>query len=160
MCKALRPSIVVETGVHYGSSSAFILKALQEVGGNLWSIDLPNVSYRVQGGCHSDILPRGKKPGFAVPESLRAQWHLILGDTHQVLPRLLKSLGYVDIFFHDSQHTYDTMMFEYETAWPYLRRGGLLLSDDVNWNNAFTDFANEVGAEYICYKGKGAILVK
>jgi len=42
VCRALRPEVVVETGVGYGVSSAFILKALEQNGGGiLHSVDLP-----------------------------------------------------------------------------------------------------------------------
>jgi hypothetical protein len=37
-------------------------------------------------------------------------------------------------------------MNEYRAIWPALRKGGLVLADDV-WNPALMDFAREVGAE-------------
>ena len=41
-CRLIDPEVVIETGVAYGVSSAFILKALQENDrGTLYSIDLP-----------------------------------------------------------------------------------------------------------------------
>ena len=62
----------------------------------------------------------------------------------KVLPKLLRRLGCIDLFLHDSRHTYKTMMNEYNVVWPYLRQGGLLLSDDVIENDAFIDFADKV----------------
>ena len=35
------------------------------------------------------------------------------------------------------------MTFEYNTAWPYLNRGGWLLSDDVDFTNAFSRFTKK-----------------
>ncbi len=61
-------------------------------------------------------------------------------------PKLLTESGEVDLFIHDSEHTYQNMMFEFHTVWPYLRKGGLLLSDDIDWNQAFKEFADKVGA--------------
>lgn len=52
----------------------------------------------------------------------------------------MDSLGQVDLFLHDSEHTYATMLFEFEIAWPYIRSGGYLVVDDVIWNQAFADF--------------------
>ena len=63
-----------------------------------------------------------------------------LGDAKVELPKLLEELGRVDFFHHDSMHTYEHMTFEFETVWPYLRAGGVLASDDVDWNDAFADF--------------------
>ena len=39
------------------------------------------------------------------------------------------------------------MMFEYETAWPKLKTGGLLMSDDALWSNAFLDFCHKKKVE-------------
>jgi predicted O-methyltransferase YrrM len=38
------------------------------------------------------------------------------------------------------------MLWEYRAAYPHLRPGGLLLSDDALWNPAFPEFALEVAA--------------
>jgi hypothetical protein len=35
------------------------------------------------------------------------------------------------------------MMFEYSTVYNFLRKGGLILSDDINQNKAFFDFCQE-----------------
>jgi len=53
----------------------------------------------------------------------------------------------IDIFIHDSLHTPQTMKYEFEKAWPYLRAGGLLVSDDVEGNSAFVDFVNSHGVQ-------------
>ena len=47
----------------------------------------------------------------------------------------------IDIFIHDSDHTYKNMMFEYDISWPHIKKGGLLISDDVESSNAFYDFS-------------------
>ena len=47
---------------------------------------------------------------------LKHRWELILGDSKIELPRLLRDLDSVDVFFHDSLHIYDYMMFEVKTA--------------------------------------------
>ena len=63
----------------------------------------------------------------------------------------------MDAFFHDSLHTFDHMTFEYRTAWPFLRPGGVLLSHDVHWNRAFPRFASSVGAAHTGFHGFGAL---
>jgi predicted O-methyltransferase YrrM len=143
-CRITRPDVVVETGVHYGSSSAFILQALHDNhSGRLYSIDLPDAKYVRDDGMpqHDAINPANI--GYSVPTELRDRWTLIRGDAKEKLPELLASLGSVDIFHHDSAHTYDHMHFEYETAWPKIRTGGALMSDDITWSNAFLDFCHE-----------------
>jgi predicted O-methyltransferase YrrM len=120
--RAFQPRVMVETGVFYGAMSAMILSAMrQNGGGRLYSIDLP---------IEADQLPEHLR-GALVTEELRTNWQLILGDSRVELPRLLQSLGEIDAFNHDSLHTTQHMMWEYETAWPYIRPGGTLSSHDV-----------------------------
>lgn len=143
--RTLRPRIVVETGVAAGISSAHILKALHLNGiGVLYSIDLPN--YPPYG---PTWVPHGLEVGYAVPPNLRSNWKLMLGDSREELPKLLKALPHVDIFLHDSLHTYEHMTFEYEIAWKALKKKGLILSDDVNANKAFNDFCRRHKANHI-----------
>jgi predicted O-methyltransferase YrrM len=130
-----KPEVVVKTGVANGVSSFFILRALEQNSrGKLYSIDL---HYR-----DGISVPIGKELGWIIPEELRNRWLLVLGESTKVLPKLLKKLGTIDIFFHDSRHTYKTMMKEYGIVWPFLKDGGLLLSHDVKSNDAFLDFVD------------------
>jgi len=135
--RAFQPETVVETGVANGVSSAYLLLALQKNGnGKLYSIELGDPIY----------LPQGKPPGWVVPDWLKESWALLIGDSRELLPMLLQELGSIDVFIHDSLHTYDQMLWEYRTAFPFIRPGGLLLSDDAEWNPAFHQFSEEVKA--------------
>lgn len=144
LVRVLQPKTVVETGVAAGISSACILAALEANGvGELTSIDLPNneASYMPSLGKRPiAMLARGERPGFLVPDELRSRWRLQIGDTRDLLVPLLRKLGKIDVFFHDSEHTYDAMMFEFENAWKHLSSDGLILTDNVTWNKAFPDF--------------------
>ena len=142
LTRLIKPNQVVETGVSSGASSAYILQALKDnKNGKLYSIDLP-----------PDNLPQGKKSGWLVPEELRDIWDLRIGDTKQMLGPLLKKIGVIDFFVHDSLHTYDHMMWEYKRIWPYLRQGGLFLSHDVGANDAFLNFMKEVDIRWYDYR--------
>ena len=151
LCRILKPRIAVETGVASGFSSASILQALEDnQAGEHYSIGL---HYR-----EGVTIPVGKELGWVIPEHLKHRWRLILGESFRVLPRLLKELGTIDIFLHDSRHTYRTMMKEYTIVWPYLPRGALLLSHDVELNDAFFDFCDKVGYPPVVISGIGAIV--
>ena len=144
---AIMPKIIVETSVALGVSSFLILNAIKlNKIGTLYSIDLPN----------KDIIGN-KEVGFVVPKELRSNWKLILGDSKTELPKLLSELKQVNIFFHDSLHTYEHMMFEFETVWPHIKENGLIVSDDIYWNNAFIDFAKKVNSQYTIFDGIGII---
>lgn len=137
--RAFQPETVAETGVANGVSSAHILLALQKnERGTLYSVGLSDPQY----------LPAGKPLGWIVPESLKTRWNLLIGDSRELLPSLLAKLGTIDVFIHDSLHTYEHMLWEYRTAFPYLRPSGLLFSDDAAWNPAFPEFCREVNAKH------------
>jgi len=129
LCRLIEPSVVIETGVAYGVSSAFILRALEENGrGTLHSVDLPPLRREYE-----------RFWGIAVPEALRGRWKLHRGTSARLLPRLLEETRTVDLFVHDSLHTGRNMRREFDTVWPRLRNGGALLADDVERNRAFGD---------------------
>jgi predicted O-methyltransferase YrrM len=130
--RALRPKTIIETGVANGVSSAHLLLALHKNRqGTLHSIEIGDSTY----------LPTGSKPGWVVPDWLRGRWKFHLGDARQILPKLARELPPLDLFAHDSLHTYEHMKFEFEQAFPLLRSGGILIADDALWNEAFWDFA-------------------
>lgn len=134
--RVLRPAHMIETGVAHGYSSWVILNAMHKNGmGRLYSIDLPsrdtNDHYNFQ---------QTPATGWMVPVQLKNQWQLILGDARTVLPQLLEEVSVLDIFFHDSDHSYQHMCWEFGSAWPKLRVGGLLISDDVHGHRAFDEF--------------------
>jgi predicted O-methyltransferase YrrM len=137
LVRHLRPERVVETGVARGISSAFTLDALTRNGtGHLWSIDLPPLG----GDWASQVA-------VAVDPAARQRWTYIRGASQRKLPGLLARLGSVDLFTHDGLHTRKNQDREYRTAWPYIRAGGFLVSDDVNFSDAFVRFAGRIGQE-------------
>lgn len=135
----LRPARVVETGVSRGISSRLMLEALElNDAGRLWSIDLP---------------PQADEwralAGSAVPDRLRGRWTFVRGVSRRRLPPLLRELGTVDVFVHDSQHTERNMRFELGAAWPHLRPGGFVICDDAHENRAFAELAQRSRAPEI-----------
>lgn len=150
--RALKPDLMVETGVASGSSTAYILNAMQlNKKGLLYSIELPNSDPGAK-------LPEKKQTGWLVPSELKHRWALVLGRSQEKLPLLLNELGNIDAFLHDSEHTYETMKFEYENAWSHLSDKGVILSDDIHWNGAFYDFARKIPCHWTTFDGLGAIM--
>jgi predicted O-methyltransferase YrrM len=150
--RKLCPDKVVETGVSAGVSSAYILQALEDnQNGYLYSIDLPNTA----------IIEAQKveRSGFVIPEYLHNRWTLWLGSSQELLRTLLKEVGHIDMFLHDSEHSYNNMQWEYETAWMSMNDGGLIMSHDINDNSAFHDFSKCVKRKYfeIFFTGVGII---
>jgi predicted O-methyltransferase YrrM len=119
LVRAARPRMVVETGVLYGASSAHILAALaRNGGGELHSLELGRDHHEPP---HDHFVPR----------DLQRHWTLVIGDSRDELRSLLNRCAPVDLFLHDSLHTFDHMTWEFETALPSLSPSGILASDDI-----------------------------
>jgi hypothetical protein len=160
--RLLKPEVVVETGVASGVSTSFILLGLEHnQRGSLFSIDLPtHMIPQDYKQVDQVTIPADKTIGWIVPENLRHRWNLVLGRSDENLKSLLEKLGSLNIFIHDSEHTYENMMFEYEAAWRFLSKNGLLISHDVNWNNAFNDFIGSRSSKSIVIDNLLGFVVK
>jgi predicted O-methyltransferase YrrM len=130
ICRKQKPYCVIETGVASGISSSHFLDALEtNQRGELYSIDLP---------------ARQRTPsGWMIPDYLRHRWHLTQGKSFDNLEPLLKKVKEIDIFLHDSDHSYENMRWEFEAAWTHLKTGGLLLSHNIDYSDAFPDFCRD-----------------
>ncbi len=157
-----KPDIVVETGVCNGLSSAIILKALDDnKKGKLYSVDLPAKvgSKDIPDERTGAVIPPYKKSGWIVPDKLRSRWTLKIGDTFKKTPTVFEENENIDIFIHDSDHSYEGMMFEFSLAWRHLKEGGFLLADNIDRNPALRHFAEGKGLKK--YKlGKMGLLKK
>lgn len=128
--RLVKPKLIVETGVGSGFSTALMLKALEKNNlGMLYSIDF----YKDNESC-----------GWIIPNSLKNRWKLINGLSALHLNPLLNQLRQIDIFVHDSEHSYKNMISEFRTVWPHLKKGGIFMAHDVGRNDAFFDFLREI----------------
>jgi predicted O-methyltransferase YrrM len=147
-----RPRVMIETGVLRGGSSALFLSAMERNGtGRLISVEKPRYrpEMNADGKAATAHVGSASEVGALVPPRLRHRWTLVLEDARTALPRILSEIAaageQLELFYHDSDHTYEQMLFEYRTAWAAMKSGGIVASDDINWNEAFSDFAKEVG---------------
>ena len=130
-----RPTVIVESGGYIGMSSAFMLKALADEKlstAKLYSIELSQECD--QGALIPDEL-RSESAGF-VP---------MRGKVEDFLERD-QFPSSIDMFLHDSSHSYRHMLWEFRQFWPRLRDGGLLVSHDVQMNAAFPEFVTKTYA--------------
>jgi predicted O-methyltransferase YrrM len=134
LTRVLRPAVFVETGVASGSMTSFILAAINRNGfGMLYSFDIPTKA----GERTMDWTVKDESEvGFLIPQAYRQRWKLTFGDSTYELPRAFEGKQ-IDCFFHDSDHTYEHMTFEYAFAAKHLAPGGLILSDDTSMNDSF-----------------------
>ena len=135
----LPSKVTVETGVGSGVSSLTILKASEDFQGRLFSFDLGK-KYG-----ESQEMP----VGYLVPREYRDRWSLIIGNTRDTLPVKIGEIPQADIFLHDSDHSYDHVMFELETILPRMKRRFLIIVDNYDWSDAPSDFAKKHGLNLI-----------
>jgi len=121
-----RPAVVVESGGFLGMSSAFLLKALVDEG--LTTAKLYSMEWSED--CDQGAL---------IPHELRSQFVPLRGKVEDFM-RSDELPSFIDVFLHDSSHSYRHMLWEFRQFWRRLRDGGLLVSHDVHMNAAFPEF--------------------
>lgn len=127
--RALRCSVVVETGVANGQSSFILLQALAANDhGRLVSIDVrPDV-------------------GDLLRDEDKSRWELRLldeRDRRDSFRRIISALPPIDLFIHDSDHSYYWNKFECDEAARNLAPGAIVANDDATLHQAFLDFCRE-----------------
>jgi methyltransferase family protein len=128
--RATQPELVVETGTHLGLGSCVLASALLRNGhGRLTTIDIdPEAGYLI-GGPYASVIDR--RTGSSVE---------LLADTRNV-----------DIFLHDSLHTYDYETLELKAVEGNLSPGAIVLSDNAHDSAALSDWAERVGRHYLFF---------
>lgn len=144
-CEFTQAKAVVETGVAYGWSSLASLLYLEKKDGTLYSSDMP---YLGQDG--------DQYVGCIIPEKLKNNWKLFRHADRESLPKILKQTQDIDVVHYDSDKSYEGMKWAYETLYPYLKLGGVFISDDINDNSAFQDFceSKNISPTVVEFEGK------
>jgi hypothetical protein len=115
----------IETGTQHGISTSAVAKfrSIKHEGFSINSIDVgqarlvqqePNVNYLT---LESPVRRNFKKVTLRIAH----------GNT---------------LFFHDSDHTFENMYFEFDWAWNELKVG-ILVADDIDMNNAYSKFCQD-----------------
>ncbi|SFI24473.1 class I SAM-dependent methyltransferase [Halpernia frigidisoli] len=134
----LKAENAVETGVAYGWSSLAALLSIEKRNGTLYSSDMPYL------GKEND-----QYVGCVVPENLTFNWQLFRFADRESLPKIFKIQDSIDFVHYDSDKSYDGRMWAYPLLFKHLRKGGVLMSDDIGDNAAFMDFCLQNNYESI-----------
>lgn len=135
LIRAAQPDHVVETGTHLGLGSCAIAAALLRNGhGRLTTIDVdPQAGYLI-GDKWATVVDR--RTGSSV--------------------ELLAELTDVDMFLHDSLHTYDYETAELAAVEPNLSDDAIVLSDNAHESSALSDWSERTGRHYLFFKEQPA----
>lgn len=161
LIRRLRPRVVVETGVANGFSTGVILLALAKNGngGKLHAIGRAEIfnandpRWTEEGRTFGEVVVDGKSLGWMVPDNCRNSVEFYSGDAATLLPETVANLDAIDLFFHDSDHSYDHMMFEFEAAKRRLSPLGVVVADNIAWNSSLWDFADHYGVPAYNFRG-------
>jgi hypothetical protein len=120
--KSFKFNLIIESGTQHSISSLVMERFADSAGCSIYSLDIkPNVMPEGLGTINYVILkPRVRKSFKTTTKSL-------VNANDKIL------------FFHDSDHSYENMAFEFNWAWNELKVD-CLVSDDVSENTAFSNF--------------------
>jgi len=126
LARAIKPSLVVETGTDKGLGSCVFAAALLRNGrGRLITVDVnPESGYLIDGP-YAEVVER------------------VIGDSVTFLREMDES---VDLFLHDSLHTFQHEMSELSAV--RLAAGAVVLSDNAHGSDALLVFAQKTGRRF------------
>ncbi len=134
--RALKPSVIVETGVDRGHGSLILCAALlrnAEEGkpGRYYGTDInPDAGW----------LLRGKYAGVG---------KILYGDSIESLKALNEK---IDLFINDSDHSADYEFREYEIIGPRLGEKAVILGDNSHTNDKLAQYSEQNGRQYLFFK--------
>ena len=132
----------LDCGVAAGWSSLAILNAIKDKKFNvLISNDMPYM-----------FRNNHKKVGYLIPNRLKKKWILYKMPDRLILKKIFLTYGKFDLCHYDSDKTYFGRMWSYELIYKNLKKNGLLISDDINDNDAFIDFAKRIKKNFYVIK--------
>jgi Methyltransferase domain len=152
LVRLTKPKTIVESGVASGVSSTFMLLGTEANSeGILHSIDLP-VARERKGRNESWAIPDGLSSGWAVPSKLKNRWDLREGRSEELLAPLLREVGFIDLYCHDSPVDLKHFQFEMDAIREYLKPGSVIVSDNTD-REVFDQTARAVGASAFYRRG-------
>ena len=135
----------IETGVAYGWSSESLLRSITKRDGKLISIDMPMI-----GQTDYHLI------GCAVSKDMTSSWKLIKEPDRNGLIKAIEQFNNkLDLIHYDSDKTYYGRIWSQPIIYDALRKGGLFISDDIECNSAFREFATSNNLDYFVVKFEG-----
>ena len=141
LIKYIKFDLMIESGTQHGISALFIEKLVDSSDFLIYSIDVKN-----------NVIPVGLNNvkyiilDSPVRESFKKNTSQLVNTNQQL------------IYFHDSDHSYENMAFEFNWAWNELNVK-CLVSDDVSENGAFSNFVKQNNlSPYFCKFDSGSVV--
>jgi predicted O-methyltransferase YrrM len=166
LTRLLEPDTILEIGVANGISTLYILEALNklETTADVRAIDKPQFESHIRkkrgarglsgvGG----IIPDEKETGWVASINHRSRhgYQYYVGDFTQVLPKIVDSMPPVDLAIYDASKDSDEMQMAYEILIQSLSSQGVLVSDDIEVNDTFSQVTEQNDGKAVEFGGIG-----
>lgn len=140
MVRAVKPRVVVETGVDKGLGCCVLAAAI-----------LKNRSE----GSHGKFIGIDINPeaGYLFSGKYLQAGEIVFGDSHAVLKRLDET---IDFFIHDSDHSAEHERKELAIVLPKVTESALVLSDNSDQTDELLSFARASGRQFLFFSDKPA----
>lgn len=136
IARALKPRVIVETGVERGHGSLILCAAL-----------LRNASDGSPGRYFgTDIRPEA---GQLLAGKYASMGQILYGDSIESLTKLE---GPIDLFINDSDHSADYEYREYKTVAGKLSPRAIILGDNAHVTDKLMQFSREAGRQFLFFK--------
>jgi predicted O-methyltransferase YrrM len=136
LLRALKPAVVVETGVDKGLGSVLLSAGI-----------LRNRAEGFPGKFYgTDINPEA---GYMLTGAYREAGEILYGDSIESLKKLKEPIG---LFINDSDHSADYEYREYQTIVPLLNEQSVILGDNAHATDKLVRFAAETGRDFLFFK--------
>jgi len=138
IARAVKPRLVVETGIKHGYGALVLLSALER---------------NAREGSPGRLISFDSDPfsGWVVPERLRGNWQPVFASTFDVLESTLAG-EQVDLFVCDTPPEYEIESFEMACAVRHAGERQVLISAGGDRNPALPEVLAEAGDEYHYFK--------
>lgn len=94
--------------------------------------------------------------GIVVPEDYRKNWLLIREPDRRGLQKAIRAVGgQVDLCHYDSDKSWWGRAYGFPLMWQALRPGGLFVSDDIQDNFFFAEFAKSKSMPFAVTESQG-----
>ncbi|MGE4062734.1 MAG: class I SAM-dependent methyltransferase [Rhodospirillaceae bacterium] len=134
--RAMKPRLVVETGVDKGLGALLLCAALRR---------------NAAEGRAGRYIGTDKNPaaGYLLSGPYAEHGHVMIGDSIASLRTLAQP---IDVFINDSDHSADYEYAEYQTIAPRLHGRSVLLGDNSHASDRLMRFAAETGRQFLFYR--------
>ncbi len=134
--RAMKPKVVVETGIDKGLGSVLLCSAL-----------LRNKEEGYDGRYYgTDINPEA---GYLLSGKYKNVGEILFGDSIKSLSTFKNK---IDLFINDSDHSFDYEYQEYLTIKPLITEHTIILGDNAHCTNKLALFSSETNRKFLFFK--------